>query len=58
MHIFVQIAENEYFIVVSDWLAFKEFFWLFESSLMFMNLISLCVEDKTVRNPTVVASED
>lgn len=58
MHILVKIAQHEYFIVVAYGLTLEELLWLFESSLVLLDLISLCVENETIGDPAVVAAEN
>lgn len=58
MNIFVKISEDKHLIVVSNWLALIKLFRLFKGCLMFMNFVVLCVENKAVRDPAVITSED
>lgn len=58
MHILVQVAEDEDFVVVADRLALKEFLRLLQGRLMLVNLIGLGVEDEAVGDPAVVTAED
>jgi hypothetical protein len=48
MHVFVQIAQTEDLVIVSNWVTSEEFFWLLEAALMLCDLIVLCLEGKTI----------
>ena len=58
VHILVQVAEDEDFVIVADGLALKEFFWLLQGRFMLVNFIGLSVEDEAVGDPAVVTAED
>ena len=58
MHILVQVAEDEDFVIVADGLALKEFLRLLQGRFMLVNFIGLSVEDEAVGDPAVVTAED
>ena len=57
MDVFVEVADNENLLIISDRLAPEEFFRLFKSSLMLADLIVFGVECEAVRDPAIVATE-
>lgn len=58
MDIFVKVPHYEDLVIVPDWLAPEELFWLAEGGFVFDDLVGLGVEDKAVRDPAIVATKD
>ena len=58
MHILVNAADDENFLIVPYWLTSVEFFWLFKRAFHAFNLSILGVEHEAVTNPSIVSSKD
>ena len=58
MDVLVKISDDKDLLVVANRLASEELLRLFECRIMFDNLVCLSVEDKAVRDPAIIASED
>ena len=57
MHVLVQAAHDEDFVVVAHWLGPEEFLRLFERAFHPFDLTALRVKVKAVRDPSVVSSK-
>ena len=58
MHVLIDAADAEDFVVVSDGLRAEELLWLFQAALHALDLAHLRVQQEAVGDPTVVAAKD
>lgn len=55
MHISIQTAHHEYFVVVVHRVSPKKLLWFLQWAVLPLNLVSLTVETKTIRYPPLVS---
>ena len=58
MHVLIDAADAEDFVVVSDGLRAEELLWLLQAALHALDLAHLCVQSETVGDPAVIATKD
>ena len=58
MHVLVQAAHDEDFVVVAHWLGPEEFLRLLERAFHPFDLTALGVEREAVRNPSIISSKN
>jgi len=58
MDVLVEVSHDEDLLIVPHRLTAEELLGLLECCFMLHNFVGLCVEDKAIRYPAVVASED
>ena len=58
MHVLIDAADAEDFVVVSDGLRAEELLWLLQAALHALDLAHLCVQSEAVGDPAVIATKD
>lgn len=58
MDIFINTADDKYFLVVFDRLGTEEFLWLLERAFVAFDFIRLRVKGEAVGDPTIVTSKN
>ena len=58
MHVLIDAADAEDFVVVSDGLRAEELLWLLQAALHALYLAHLCVQSEAVGDPAIITTED